>query len=88
VPGPEFEIVEVGAMSPAELEAQLRAQLAPYVGPRICGASTRKGTPCQCKKLYKGGRCKLHGGLSTGPKTAEGRARSALNLTRARLHKH
>lgn len=37
-----------------------------------CGARTRKGTPCQCKAL-RNGRCKLHGGLSTGAKTPEGR---------------
>jgi hypothetical protein len=40
-----------------------------------CGAKTRRGTPCQCKMLHKGMRCKYHGGWSTGPKTAEGRAR-------------
>ena len=44
-----------------------------------CGAKTRKGTPCKRKDLYISGRCKLHGGLSTGPKTIEGKMRSALN---------
>lgn len=29
--------------------------------------------------LYRSGRCALHGGKSTGPKTAEGKARSAAN---------
>lgn len=38
-----------------------------------CGAKTRKGTPCKRKDLHKSGRCKLHGGLSTGPRTEEGR---------------
>ena len=33
-----------------------------------CGAKTRKGTPCKKKALHNSGRCKLHGGLSTGPK--------------------
>jgi hypothetical protein len=45
---------------------------------RFCGARTRRGSPCQCKAIQtKRGawRCKLHGGLSTGPITAEGRAR-------------
>jgi hypothetical protein len=37
-------------------------------GRPICGAKNRLGLPCQCKKLYKSGRCKFHGGLSTGPK--------------------
>ena len=33
-----------------------------------CGAKTRAGTPCKRRDLYKSGRCRLHGGLSTGPK--------------------
>jgi hypothetical protein len=45
-----------------------------------CGARTRAGTPCKRVDLYRNGRCKLHGGLSTGPKTLEGRRRSALNI--------
>ncbi|WP_369821000.1 HGGxSTG domain-containing protein [Novosphingobium sp. CCH12-A3] len=45
----------------------------------ICGARTRTGTPCKRRDLYRSGRCKLHGGLSTGPKTLEGKARSATN---------
>jgi hypothetical protein len=36
-----------------------------------CGAKTRRGTTCQCPGMANG-RCRLHGGLSTGPKTAEG----------------
>jgi hypothetical protein len=42
----------------------------------ICGAKNRRGQPCQCKLLLRGGRCKFHGGMSTGPKTCEGRARA------------
>lgn len=45
----------------------------------ICGARTRAGTPCKRRDLYRSGRCKLHGGLSTGPTTKEGKARSASN---------
>jgi hypothetical protein len=44
-----------------------------------CGAKTRSGTPCKRLDLLRGGRCRLHGGLSTGPKTIEGKRRSALN---------
>lgn len=41
-----------------------------------CGAKTRSGHPC--KMLARpNGRCRMHGGLSTGPKTKEGRARIA-----------
>jgi hypothetical protein len=44
-----------------------------------CGAKTRKGTACKCKALTNG-RCKLHGGLSTGPRTIEGKQRALSNL--------
>ena len=37
------------------------------------------GAPCQAKALPNG-KCKLHGGLSTGAKTIEGRLRSLMNL--------
>ena len=36
-----------------------------------CGAKNRQGIPCRCPAMANG-RCRLHGGLSTGPKTAEG----------------
>ncbi|HAB36963.1 MAG TPA: hypothetical protein DCE52_02985 [Rhodobacteraceae bacterium] len=39
-----------------------------------CGAKTRDGHPCRSPAM-KNGRCRLHGGCSTGPKTPEGRAR-------------
>lgn len=44
-----------------------------------CGAKTRAGTPCKITDLYLSGRCKFHGGKSTGPKTAAGKAKAALN---------
>jgi hypothetical protein len=31
-----------------------------------CGATTRKGAPCLMSKVWPNGRCKFHGGLSTG----------------------
>jgi hypothetical protein len=46
-----------------------------------CGAKTRRGTPCQCPAMGNG-RCRLHGGLSTGPKTAEGIERIRRALTK------
>lgn len=39
-----------------------------------CGAKTRSGSPCRSPSM-KNGRCRMHGGLSTGAKTPEGRAR-------------
>ena len=43
----------------------------------ICSAKTRSGGICQLKGNPKNGRCHLHGGASTGPRTAEGRSRIA-----------
>lgn len=45
-----------------------------------CGARTRGGGCCLQPAMRGprgGGRCRLHGGKSTGPRTAQGRARSA-----------
>ena len=44
---------------------------------RTCGAKTRSGEPCSKFPIKGKRRCRLHGGLSSGPKTAEGRARIA-----------
>jgi hypothetical protein len=41
-----------------------------------CGAMTRKGAPCANKPMANL-RCRLHGGLSRGPKTVAGRRRIA-----------
>lgn len=51
----------------------------PMLAGLTCGALTRAGTPCKRRDLYRSGRCKLHGGLSTGPRTAKGKRRSARN---------
>src|ERR1035438_762251 len=49
----------------------------PNNAPR-CGARTRRGTPCEGPAM-RNGRCRMHGGASTGPRTPEGldRARRA-----------
>ena len=45
-----------------------------------CGAYARStGLPCKAMGL-ENGRCRNHGGLSTGPKTKEGKLKSILNL--------
>ncbi len=46
----------------------------PHGAPR-CGARNRQGLPCTAFAM-KNGRCRFHGGLSTGPKTHEGKARA------------
>ena len=42
-----------------------------------CGAKTRLGTDCQCPAMANG-RCRMHGGGSTGPRTTAGLQRSRL----------
>jgi hypothetical protein len=45
-------------------------------GRPACGALARStGLPCKRTVLGRGGRCSNHGGMSTGPRTAEGRQR-------------
>lgn len=36
-----------------------------------CGAKTRRGAPCRAPAMANG-RCRMHGGCSTGPRTPEG----------------
>ncbi len=42
-----------------------------------CGARTRNGRPCKNKVIPGKYRCAYHGGKSTGPRTAAGKARIA-----------
>jgi hypothetical protein len=52
---------------------------------RICGAYARSsGKPCKAGALSNG-RCRNHGGLSTGPKTIQGR-RAVSEATHQRMH--
>lgn len=45
----------------------------------ICGAKARRNNhqPCRQPGMRTNGRCRLHGGKSTGAKTPEGKLRSA-----------
>jgi len=46
----------------------------------ICGARRKyDGNPCQCKALDNG-KCKFHGGMSTGQQSLEGRITALKNL--------
>ena len=55
----------------ARLEALVRANAAPRCGARC----KRMGKPCRAAAMPNG-RCKVHGGKSTGPRTPEGLERS------------
>ena len=50
-----------------------------------CGARTRTGGQCRVPPMANG-RCRDHGGLSTGPRTAEGLARMRRAKTRHGLY--
>lgn len=59
-----------------------------------CGARTRAGRDCVAPAVWdagaaapRNGRCRNHGGLSTGPKTPEGLQRAAEALRKARERK-
>ena len=53
-----------------------------------CLAKTRRGKECQRPAITGAGRCRLHGGRATGPRTEEGRARiSAANTKHGRTTK-
>jgi hypothetical protein len=67
----------LASLNAAEMKALRRLGL-------TCGAKTRAGTACKRRDIQCNGRCRLHGGLSTGPKTAEGLARVTQNLPHRR----
>jgi len=53
-----------------------------------CLAKTRRGTECQRAAYKHNGRCRLHGGLSTGARTPEGLQRiSEANIKHGRQTK-
>lgn len=46
-----------------------------------CGARRRRdGKPCEALNVPGKRRCRWHGGMSTGPRTPEGKAKVAKNL--------
>jgi len=71
--------------APNPAHARLRKKIP---GPRErvpCGAKRqRDGEPCQALSVPGKQRCKWHGGCSTGPKTADGKARALANLRRGK----
>ena len=75
----------LGDIVPAPPGSTRRGIPTDYTGddPNLCNARTHSGKPCRALKLA-GGRCKWHGGLSTGPTTSTGNAKCAMNLRAAR----
>ena len=46
-----------------------------------CGAKAKStGEPCKSTQIFQNGRCKFHGGPSTGPKSDEGKLSALGNL--------
>ena len=66
----------------ALIEAGIETRFGPEWPGRRCGAKTRSGGACQNPAIKGRDRCKLHGGLSTGPRTPEGKARAAAAHTK------
>jgi hypothetical protein len=66
------------ASLPQDRRGRLRNGATPgdFLAAPRCGAHTRSGDSCR-QPAMRNGRCRMHGGLSTGPRSAEGRARCA-----------
>ena len=73
------------AAAKAEAEGRIVWDCPPYLRGLTCGANKRDGQPCRSTTLCANGRCKFHGGRSTGPRTPEGRAKALENLKLGRL---
>ena len=80
--GRSFSSLPSTATLPADRRGRLKNGARPgdFLAAPRCGARTRAG--CSCRQpAMRNGRCRMHGGLSTGPRTPEGRER----CRRARL---
>ena len=71
----------------AEAAGQYVPRFPPYLRGLACGAIKKNGKACGMTTLRANGRCKFHGGASTGPTTQEGRARALENLKLGRLRR-
>lgn len=73
---------------PEFIDASTRARMTSVMSSqgldRLCHAKTKSGAPCQSRPCPGNVRCKWHGGMSTGPKSTEGKAKSLANLKQNR----
>ncbi len=83
-----LDAVGSGQLSTAELQRALLNLWSPIHIPPFpeacrdlrCGAIAKStGRPCRRRDLHRSSRCRLHGGLSSGPKTREGKRKAAAN---------
>jgi hypothetical protein len=72
--GRSFPPLPSTASLPPDRRGRLRNGARPgdFLAAPRCGARTRCGGACR-QPAMKNGRCRMHGGLSTGPRTEEGR---------------
>ena len=68
-------------MTNSNLEKGIPWRFGPDWPGQRCGAKTRIGTPCLTPAKQPAGRCRLHGGASTGPRTKDGLARLVASKT-------
>ena len=61
-------------MSGAAARAMIKTNDTEQNDTKRCAAKTRSGAPCQKHPIAGRTRCRLHGGMSTGPRTPEGKA--------------
>ena len=71
-------------LAAAESKAEQLAEIQAFAATR-CGAYARTtGHPCRAPRVPGKRRCRMHGGLSTGPKTLAGKLRALANLKQFR----
>ncbi len=71
--------------NPADRLPDWRATLPLAQAAPRCGARNRAGNPCRAPAMPNG-RCQMHGGKSTGPRTAEGLERMRRAKTKHGLY--
>ena len=76
----DFEALGLSVIPQPHKNVRARGMGSATATKQKCGAKTRTDKPCKAPGNGKGGRCKMHGGMSTGPRTQEGKTRSLAAL--------